>query len=256
VTQTMLGFVAFCLCASSVYLLNDALDLESDRHHPHKRFRALASGAIQISHALLLIPVLLALAFGLALYVSPYFALVLLLYYVLTLAYSARLKRVTIVDILSLAGLYTLRIVAGAAILSEIPSFWLLAVSMFIFFSLAIVKRYSELQLMHRLAKDTVRGRNYQVVDCETLISLGVSSGHASVLVLALYINSVEVTQQYLYPHTLWLLCPLLMYWMARLWLITRRGEMHDDPLVYTVKDWRSRLVGILIAIVVVLAAG
>lgn len=253
--QTAMAFVAFSLCASSVYLLNDLLDLGSDRLHPQKRFRPLAAASVPIGHAFAMIPVLLVGAFSIALFLPIEFLLVLAIYYAVTLAYSARLKRITIIDVLTLAGLYSIRIMAGASVVPEMPSFWLLAFSMFLFFSLAIVKRYAELLAIAGSGRTTARGRNYSVIDMETLISLGITSGYLSVLVLALYINSPGADLIYTYPLALWFLCPLLMYWLARIWLVTRRGEMHEDPLVYAFKDWRSRMVAVIGMIIIVIAA-
>jgi len=195
---------------------------------------------------------LLLAALGVSLLLPGEFLLVLIVYYTTTLLYSLKLKNVVLVDVLLLAGLYTVRIIAGAAAVSIMPSFWLLAFGMFIFFSLAMVKRYSELQAVVNEGGESIRGRGYQSSDLEALISFGGSSGYMAVLVLALYINSDAVREMYTHPEVIWLLCPLLLYWVSRMWLVTRRGEMHDDPLVYAIKDRISRLV--LLACVVILA--
>jgi 4-hydroxybenzoate polyprenyltransferase len=253
--QTAVAFISFSLCSSSVYLLNDLLDLDSDRHHPQKRFRPLAAASVPIGHAFTMIPVLLVGAFSTALFLPIEFLLVLAIYYAVTMAYSVRLKRITILDVLTLAGLYSLRIIAGASVVPEMPSFWLLALSMFLFFSLAIIKRYTELLAIAGKGLSSAKGRNYNVIDLETLISLGITSGYMSVLVLALYIDTPDADSAYTYHQVLWLLCPLLMYWLARIWLVTRRGQMHEDPLVYAIKDWRSRMVAVIGIIIVIIAA-
>lgn len=253
--QTAVAFISFSLCASSVYLLNDLLDLDADRHHAKKRFRPLAEASVPIGHAFVMIPVLLVGAISIGLFLPIEFLLILASYYVITMAYSVRLKRITILDVLTLAGLYSIRIIAGASVIPEMPSFWLLALSMFLFFSLAIIKRYTELLAIAGKGLSSAKGRNYNVIDLDTLISLGITSGYMSVLVLALYINTPDADLAYTYHQVLWLLCPLLMYWLARIWLVTRRGEMHEDPLVYAIKDWRSRMVAVIGTIIVIIAA-
>ncbi len=255
IVQTTVGFLSFSLCASSVYLLNDLFDLESDRRHARKRFRPLAAGAFPIGHTILLIPVLLLAAFGVALFLPVEFLFALATYYLVTMAYSLRLKRVTVLDVLVLAGLYTIRIIAGAAVVPEMPSFWLMAFSVFLFFCLAIIKRYAELLVLRGSGQAAADGRRYEVVELDTLLALGTSSGLIAVLVLALYINSPDIVRGYTYPQAVWLLCPLLMYWLARIWLVTRRGQMHDDPVIYALKDWRSRLAGAIGIIIVWIAA-
>ena len=240
VIQTLLGFLAFCFCASSVYLLNDLLDLASDRQHPNKRFRPFAAGDSPIAHGVVAMIVLLVMAISIASVLPRFFIWVLGIYYLSTMAYSLWLKRASLIDGLVLAGLYTLRLIAGAAAISVAPTFWLLAFSIFLFLSLALIKRHSELQLVHADGQENLVGRAYRSVDTETLAQLGTSSGYLSVLVLALYINSDKVADMYARPEALWILCPMMLYWISRMWLLTRRGEMHDDPVVFTVQDVRS----------------
>jgi 4-hydroxybenzoate polyprenyltransferase len=167
------------------------------------------------------------------------------IYYALTLAYSLKLKQIVMLDVLVLAGLYTVRIIAGAAAVEVMPSFWLLAFSLFIFLSLAMVKRYSELLVMQRNGQDKAAGRGYHVDDLVMLQSLGAASGYLSVLVLALYINSVKVQILYSRPEFIWLLCPLLLYWISRTWLKAHRGEMHDDPVIFATQDRVSWFLGV-----------
>lgn len=253
--QAAVAFVSFGLCASSVYVLNDLLDLESDRQHPSKRERAFAAGTIPIHHGVLLIPLLLVAAFALALLLPLWFLLVLAVYYGVTLAYSLRLKRVVLIDVLVLAGLYTSRVIAGAAATGLGLSFWLLAFSMFVFLSLALVKRYSELLLVQAQERQGAAGRGYQVVDLETLAHFGVASGYASVLVLALYINSDAVGTLYGTPQALWLICPLFLYWVSRVWLLARRDLMHEDPILFAIEDRRSHWLFLVMAGIVWIAA-
>jgi 4-hydroxybenzoate polyprenyltransferase len=250
-----IAFVAFCACASATYVLNDLLDVRADRAHVRKRLRPFASGALQprdgwlAASGLLLVGA--ALAF--ALRTTPRFALVLGLYCLFTVAYSIYLKRIAILDVMCLAGLYTLRIFAGGAAADIAPSFWLLAFSMFIFLSLAIVKRYTELETAAQ-ADGTLSGRAYGRDDAALLLGLGPAAGFVAVLVIALYINSPESLALYGHPKFLWLLCPLILYWVTRVWFLTKRGHMHDDPVVFAATDPTSLVLGALCALLVRLA--
>jgi 4-hydroxybenzoate polyprenyltransferase len=250
-----IAFFAFGLSASAVYVLNDLLDLPADRRHPHKRRRPFASGSLPLSTGLLAAPALLLGAAALSLMLPPAFAAVLVGYFVITSAYSFGLKRLPVVDVMCLAGLYTIRVVAGAAAVATMPSFWLLAFSMFIFLSLALVKRYTELDGLRKRGELTANGRGWHVDDLTLVQSLGTSSGLLCVLVLALYIDSVPAQRLYATPEILWLICPLLLYWVSRLWLKAHRGEVHDDPVVFALRDRVSLLIGALCAFIVGLAA-
>lgn len=254
VTNAVEAFLAYGLCASSVYLLNDLLDLPSDRAHPRKRNRPFASGAIPIIHGVLLIPLLLAAAFTISLMLPNLFLLVLFSYYLVTLIYSIWLKNNMLIDVISLAGLYTFRIIAGAAATSIAPSFWLLAFSMFLFLSLALVKRYSELLIVLQENKVNASGRGYHVNDLPLLMNLGVASGLLSVLVMALYLNSPDVNKLYENPQILWVILPFLLYWISRAWLKAHRGEMHDDPVIFAVQDRISIYTALVISVVILLA--
>ena len=251
-----MAFVCFCACASSVYVLNDLMDLEADRAHPAKRSRPLASGALRIPVALAMIPFLLLIAFGLAVFaVSWPFLGMVVLYLVITTCYSFGLKRVLIVDVMVLAGLYTLRIIAGAVAVAVTVSPWLFAFSMFLFVSLAFLKRYAELRLMQ--ARNVVHqtGRGYIVEDLQLLQSLGSSSGYLSILVLALYTNSREVATLYHRPAILWLIGLVLLYWVTRMWFKASRGLMPDDPIAFAVRDPMSYALGLFVAVILVVAA-
>jgi 4-hydroxybenzoate polyprenyltransferase len=245
-TQATVAFLAYSLTASSTYVVNDLLDLPADRAHPRKRFRPFAAGDISIVQGFVLLPGLLAAALVLTLLLPARFVWLLGGYSLITLAYSLWLKKWVVLDIITLAGLYSLRILTGAAATGIQPSFWLLAFSMFIFLSLALVKRCSELSVVLKSGKEQASGRGYRVDDLSLLESLGTASGYMAVLVLALYINSADVTRLYSQPRWLWLLCPLLLYWISHIWIKTHRGEMHDDPVIFAVQDKPSWLILVL----------
>ena len=251
-----LAFVAFSLSASGVYILNDLLDLEADRHHPNKQRRPFASGAVPLPAGLAASPLLIASGLALAASISLGFAFVLLLYLALTTSYSLRLKQIALLDVFCLAGLYTIRLIAGHEATSIKYSFWLLIFSMFIFLSLALVKRFVELRDARQSAREGIKGRGYSLDDLELVASLGSSCGFMAVLVLALYANSLEVVGLYKTPMILLLVCPLLLYWISRVWLTAHRGQMHDDPIVFALKDPASYVVGGLTLAVLWIAAG
>jgi 4-hydroxybenzoate polyprenyltransferase len=254
IANAAIAFFAFGLCASSVYLLNDMLDLEADRQHQRKRHRPFAAGDLSLLVGFVLVPLLFAAAVALALELPHGFLLVLLCYYALTLAYSFGLKRIVLVDTIALAGLYTIRIVAGAAAVDVPLSFWLLLFSIFLFLSLALVKRYAELDTMQRQGKLQAAGRGYLVEDLSIINSMGAASGYLCVIILALYINSPDVEVLYSHPQVIWFLCVLLLYWISRVWLRAHRGSMEDDPLVFALKDPVSLIVALLSAATVVMA--
>jgi 4-hydroxybenzoate polyprenyltransferase/phosphoserine phosphatase len=236
---TLLAFVVFCLGASSVYILNDLLDLESDRHHGSKRFRPFATGEIPIPLGGAALGLLFVLAVALALFCLPLsFTAVFAGYYLLTLLYSGLLKRLALVDVFVLAGLYGVRILAGGAASRVEVSQWLLAFSVFVFFSLAFAKRYIELAAV--TGGERVRGRGYQPGDAAVVSSMGIASGYIAVLVLALYINSPVVTDLYHRPELLWLGCVVIFYWISRVWLLAHRGSLHEDPIIFAIKDPES----------------
>jgi 4-hydroxybenzoate polyprenyltransferase len=250
------ALVAWCLCASGIYLLNDVFDLKTDRMHPRKKHRPLAAGAITSRSVWVLVPLLLSagLAIGFVMLPEP-FGLALVLYLGLTTAYSMYLKRLLMVDVLVLAGLYTLRVLSGGFATAIPVSPWLLAFSMFLFLSLAFVKRYTELRSVGTPESVPLASRrNYTTEDTELLKNFGTVSGYLSVLVLVLYINSKEVVSLYRQPTILWLVGPCLLYWITRVWLLAHRGKMDDDPIVFTVKDPASYVVGAMVVAVIVAA--
>jgi 4-hydroxybenzoate polyprenyltransferase len=216
--QGLLVFAAFSLCASSAYILNDLLDLPSDRRHPRKRNRPFASGQVALLHGLALATLLLLVGFVLGALLSPLLFGVLALYYALTLSYSLRLKDIVILDVLALAGLYTLRVMAGAAAFDIPPSAWLLAFCVFLFFSLAMIKRYAELMAMRAVEGSQAHARAYLLEDSELLAALGGASGYLSVLVLALYITSDAMHDPHARYQLIWLTCVLLLYWISYMW--------------------------------------
>lgn len=254
VGRALLAFLAFSLCASSVYLLNDLLDLPDDRKHATKKNRPLAAGDISVSVAVLLIPSFLFVAFIASLTLPVAFTGVLAIYYLCTLSYSFRLKRVALLDVITLAGLYTLRTIAGTVAISTTFSFWLLAFSMFFFFSLALVKRYTELLLAQQEGKVKSSGRGYRTSDLEGLSQFGSASATMSVMVLALYINSEKVLSLYSHPEAIWLLCPLVLYLITRIWFLARRGEVNEDPVLFIIRDRRSQGMAALGALLLWLA--
>jgi 4-hydroxybenzoate polyprenyltransferase len=252
--ESMMAFVAFSLCASSIYLINDLMDLAADRQHPRKRNRPFAAGRLTARSGLLASSALLCASIYTALLVGQRFALVLLGYYALTWAYSLRLKRAALVDVMTLAGLYTVRIIAGAAATSIPLSFWLLAFSVFIFLSLAIVKRYAEISEAPDTGTVKIHGRGYSTRDLPLLLNLGVASGYCTVVVMALYVNSSDSLLLYSHSKPLWLVCPLLLYWISRIWLLTARGQMHEDPLVFALRDGISIAVLAMLTLIVLAA--
>ena len=253
--QVGIAFLAFGIAASSVYLSNDLLDLDSDRRHPRKRRRAFASGQIPLWVGVLLAPILLLAGLALAVVVGTTFLQWLLVYIAVTFAYSFGLKRIAIIDALVLAMLYTLRVIAGAAATATPLSFWLLAFSIFLFLSLAFVKRFAELQTQLQAGSEKAHGRGYSTSDAPIVQLLGVSSGFAAVLILALYLNTTTVTDLYKSPQMVWGAVPVLLYWISWIWLKAHRGEMHDDPLVFALRERESLIAGAIFAAILFVGA-
>ena len=244
--ETGLAFLAFCMAASAVYLLNDLLDLDADRHHPTKRDRPFASGDLPLQYGLLGAPILLIAAIILSWTLSPAFALVTAIYFFASTGYSWHLKLIALLDVLFLAGLYTLRLVAGHVATGIAWSNWLLTFSMFIFLSLALMKRFQEIQTVREQSGHELKGRGYTAKHHFTVVILGIASGLAAVIVLGLYVNSAKVVELYTRPKLLLLACPMLLAWICRVWWLTYRGKMHDDPTAFAFKDWGSYLLGAL----------
>ena len=234
---TALAFVAFCLCASGAYVLNDLFDLDADRRHPRKRTRPFAAGRVPIAAGLLAAPLLTLGGFAVALSLPRPFMFALLLYAATTLAYSFALKRLVVIDVLVLASLYTLRIVAGAVAIPVEASAWFLSFAVCLFLSLALVKRYEEVRRVAASDETGVAGRGYLTTHRSAIGVSGIACSVLAVGVLGFYVDSTKSAALYARPHWLWLLLPLLAAWLARVWLLTRRGRMHDDPVVFALTD-------------------
>jgi 4-hydroxybenzoate polyprenyltransferase len=235
--QCLLAFVAFSLCASSVYVVNDLIDIQADRGHPTKSRRPFASGAIPIRQGAVMAPVLLAASIAAAAVVGGPFLLVLAAYYVTTTAYTFFLKRKTMIDVVTLAGLYTVRVIGGGVAIGAAISEWLLAFSMFIFLALALIKRHSEMAIRLDAGLPDPSNRDYRASDLPLLISLASAAGYSAVIVFALYLSSPAVHALYRHPKILWLDLPLLIYWISRAITMSHRRTMHDDPVVFALRD-------------------
>jgi 4-hydroxybenzoate polyprenyltransferase len=240
--QAALAFFAFSLAASSIYILNDLIDLDADRGHPTKKLRPLAAGTVPIFEAMIVSPLLMLAALALASAVSLWFCAVLVSYAVLTTAYSFALKRKLIVDVIVLATLYTIRVIGGAAAISVLVSEWLLGFSMFVFLALALIKRYVELTALRERNLPDPNTRNYRKADLEIVGALAAASGFNAVTIFSLYISSDTVRYMYSRPILLWFICPILMYWLGRALVMAHRKVMDDDPLVFALKDRNSRV--------------
>jgi 4-hydroxybenzoate polyprenyltransferase/phosphoserine phosphatase len=252
--QAVIGFISFSLCASSVYMLNDLLDLNNDRQHHSKYSRPFASGELSLGYGFLGAPVLLFAAILVALLLPPEFLSVLLIYWLLTCAYSLLLKKIFLADVLVLAVLYTLRIVAGSAAISVVTTNWLFAFSMSLFLGLAIIKRYTELSILQTLGKTTSEGRAYSTRHLKFLSVLGAGASLAAVLVFTFYINAPDITRLYSTPAILWLICPLLLYLLGRIWLLAYRGKLNEDPVLFAITDRRSQLITLMCGLMIWIA--
>ncbi|MGQ0457650.1 MAG: UbiA family prenyltransferase [Hyphomicrobium sp.] len=249
------AFACFSLAASSAYIFNDLLDLAADRAHPRKRNRPFASGAVSLAQGAALGVALMAASLAIAAQLSMTFTAVIVVYFALTTAYSLSLKRVALVDVYILATLYSLRLVGGAVATGVVPSVWLLAFAMFLFLALALIKRSAELANTALDDQSQIRGRGYRRDDRHVINALSAASGFGAVIVLAIYSTQPQVVELYRSPELLFLICPLLLYWLSRMTLKADRGRMHDDPILYTVRDRISLTVVALCVAIAVLAA-
>jgi 4-hydroxybenzoate polyprenyltransferase len=249
------AFFCFCFMASANYLVNDMLDIESDRRHRSKRLRPFAAGDLSVAGGIALSLALILASAALLPVLPRAFALWLGLYIVATLSYSLYLKRVAVVDVLLLSGLYTLRLLAGGAATGTEISPWLAGFSSFLFLSLAMVKRFSEIENLREMGATATHGRGYLVADMEQIRSFGTSSAYAAVVVFMLYIARPDVTELYRHATRLWLIVPLLIYWLNRVWLLASRGELDDDPVVFAMRDAMSLAVGAAVAVLALLAS-
>lgn len=252
---SFVAFIAFCLVASSVYVMNDLLDLAADRAHPRKRFRPFASGRVPITHGSWMALGLLVLGLMVAAPLGWTSVFVMVVYYAVSTAYSLFLKRRIVIDICILAGLYTLRIVAGGVATGIELSVWLLAFSIFFFFSLAAVKRQAELVDNAERGQINPAGRGYQISDLPIVSTIALGAGYVSVLVMALYVNSPAVQHLYPRPYAFWGICCVLLYWVTYVVMVTHRGGMHDDPVVFAAKDRNSRICVLIVVAFAILGA-
>ena len=247
-------FVAFCMCASAVYLINDLVDIEHDRVHPRKCRRPFAAGTLPVSWGLALAPMLFFSALVIAFTISLPTLEILLTYSIITTVYSFSLKRILLIDVFTLAALYTMRAVAGNLAIDLPFSPWLMAFLVFLFLSLAFCKRYAELDSMTKRGDVAIAGRGYRSVDLLPVGVFGIGSGFIAALVLGLYVTSGTVSQMYGNPAALWFASPLVLFWLCRTWLITWRGDMHDDPIIFAAKDRLTYAVSVTIAMLLLFA--
>ena len=252
--QAGVAFLSFSFSASAVYILNDCLDLESDRRHPRKKHRPFASGQLSIPFGIILAMSCLLAGVLLAFLLPQSFLLVLAAYLTLTTGYSFYLKQFVLLDVIVLAQLYTVRVYGGGAATGVTPSHWLLTFSLFLFLSLALVKRFTELRLASESEGKGLHGRGYWVTDLEHISSIGSASGLLAVLVLALYISSKEVLLLYSHSEVLWLICPVMLYWISRVWMLAYRNRMDDDPVVFAVRDPKSYVMAAIIGAILFVA--
>ena len=253
-SAALLAFISFSLAASATYIVNDLLDIEADRRHPKKRFRPFASGDLAAFTGLAIVAAFLLLALIGARFLPLAFLGWLIFYLVTTLGYSMYLKRVALVDVVVLSGLYTLRLLAGSAATGSHISQWLAGFSIFLFFSLAIVKRFAELENLRSSGSPPRNDRGYLVADIGQLRSFGTSSAFAATVIFANYISSREVITLYRHPERLWLIMPLMILWLCRVWLLASRGNLNEDPLVFALTDKMSLMLGIAVAGIVLFA--
>ncbi len=246
-----IAFLAFSLAASSGYIINDLLDLPADRIHPTKKRRPFAAGKLSIPQGIFLFIFLVIASISLSLLLPSAFTGMLVLYLIITITYSLYLKKKMVVDVLVLAGLYTHRIVAGGIAVNVEVSSWLLAFSMFIFMSLAFLKRYIE--LLQLTERKSIKNRNYLIDDIEMIASVGPTNGYLAILVFSLYINNESTLTLYKSPFILWLICPILLYWITRIWFLARRGQVLDDPVQFALTDKNTWVISICIVILVLL---
>ncbi|SFE70558.1 4-hydroxybenzoate polyprenyltransferase [Roseivivax sediminis] len=245
VALASLAALAFCMAASACYILNDLVDLQEDRAHHSKCNRPLARGDLSVAHAVAAIPVLLLTAATISLAISPTFALVLAIYFATTTAYSFVLKRILLIDVLTLAGLYTIRMLGGAVAVGIAMSSWLIVFSLSIFVSLALMKRFTELAALVDANKPSPTNRDYETLDLGMLAALSAAAGFNAVTVLALYVSGSSVSTLYSRPELLLLVCPILTYWIGRALILAQRRQMADDPVLFAIKDPQSRITGI-----------
>jgi 4-hydroxybenzoate polyprenyltransferase len=254
VLSAVVAFFCFSLCASATYILNDLLDIEADRRHPRKRYRPFASGDMSAKSGVLIAGGFLLLSLAAAFTLPSGFLAYLVLYLVTTLSYSFYFKRIVLIDVMLLSGLYTIRLLAGSEAESVMISPWLAGFSIFLFLSLAMVKRFSEMQNLRTAGNAPSNGRGYLTSDIEQLRAFGTSAAYAAVVVFSFYISSLSGLKLYQHPQRLWLITPLMIFWLSRVWLLASRGELDEDPVIFAVTDKLSLLIGVAVATIAVFA--
>lgn len=249
----IIGFLSFCSTASIVYVINDLLDLEADRLHPRKRHRGFACGNISITQGICILVVLLALTISLCFYMSSNFIITLVSYFLITCCYSFYLKKLVLIDTFTLSILYTIRLIAGITLINHGYSDWLIAFSIFFFLCLAYVKRFTELFKANDEGRE-IHGRGYRLEQISLIKVLGIVSGYIATLIFSLYIQSEKALSIYQHIEILYVINLLLLYWISYIWLMAYEGKMHDDPIVYAIKDKTSWIVGIICLICIIAA--
>jgi 4-hydroxybenzoate polyprenyltransferase len=252
--ECLISFFLFSFCSSAQYILNDLMDLEADRHHATKRHRPFASGDLSIISGLIVAPLLLCASLGIALLLNTATASVLAGYFVLSFTYSLYLKRVILLDAFILSGLYTLRIIVGHLVSGVVFSVWLLSFAFFLFLSLAFSKRWAELNNAQRTSGRVV-GRGYRVEDIGQINLFGVCSAFLSAVVFILYLQSERVRELYHQPGLLWVLSPVYLYWVSRLWIRSSRGEIGEDPILFVLKDPVTYVIVAISGVIMMVAA-
>ena len=251
---SIFAFLSFSFAASSIYIINDLIDLEADRKHRTKRNRPIAAGILSIQSAVTIVPFLIALSFFFASKINLDFVIILSVYLILTTAYSLYLKPIALIDVITLTSLYTIRIVAGAVAVNVPLSYWLITFSMFIFLSLALIKRFSELKNLVQQGETISLSRGYHTDDLPAVSLFGISSGYISVLVLVLYTHDLQADTLYSTPNWLWFVAIAVLYWISRMWLLAFRGKMNEDPVLFAIRDRNSYIVSLLVSLSIYLA--
>lgn len=253
--NAMVAFLAFSIAASSLYLVNDLVDLDADRKHLTKKQRPLACGRISVATAAVVAPVLLISALLISSLLGPDFLATIVVYMTLSATYTFVLKQKMIVDVVALASLYTIRVVGGALAIGVPLSEWLLAFSMFLFLALALVKRYTELAGRLDANLPDLTNRNYRNSDLYVVAALSAASGFNAITVFILYISSLDVQKLYAYPEALWLICPILIYWISRVIMLAHRRQLNDDPVVFALTDKNSLRALVATGVVLIVSA-
>ena len=231
------AFIIFSLVASSIYVINDIVDIKSDKKHPYKKNRPLAAGLININQCKYIILSLLVFCFFFLIDIDNNFFILIVSYFIISNLYTFFLKKYVIVDLLILSSLYTIRIIGGGFITGISVSIWLLSFSIFFFLSLAAIKRQVEIINFKKNKKVKIAGRGYIVSDQKIINMISICSGYISILVLVLYINSPQVISLYSSPDILWGVCLIMLFWISRIMLMSSRKKIEDDPIVYAIKD-------------------